>query len=84
MMDGNFAIYELIVLILFYGVYCLLLKFNGQIKQFFDNKCCSKESPKTGEIPMDDNNPGNPELFSDKMVWNLQNTLAKTKINVGA
>ena len=84
MMDGNFAIYELIVLILFYGVYCLLLKFNGRIKQFFDNKCCSKESPKTGGIPMDDNNPGNPELFSDQMVWNLQNTLAKTKINVGA
>ena len=68
MMDGKFAIYELIVLILFYGVYCLLLKLNGRIKKFFDNKCCSKKSPKTGEIPMDDNNPGNPELFSDQMV----------------
>jgi len=68
MIDGLFLSYELILLFLFYGIYCLLLKFNGRINQFFKNKCCSKESSKSGEIPMDDNNPANPESFSNEVV----------------
>ena len=72
MIDGRFLTYELILLFLFYGIYCLLLKFNGRINQFFKDKCCSKESSKSGEIPMDDNNPANPESFSNEVVRNFE------------
>ena len=60
MIDNVLQTYELIILNLMYGIYCLLVTFNGRIRKFIANKC-SKATPKTGEFPLDENNPANSE-----------------------
>ena len=62
MIDNTLAIYECILLIFFYGIYCTLLKFHGKIKKC---RCCKKEP--IPEISLD--NPDlNPELSGNHEV----------------
>ena len=60
MIDNVLQTYELIILNLVYGIYCLLVTFNDRIRKFIANKC-SKPTPTTGEFPLDENNPANSE-----------------------
>ena len=67
MIDNVLQSYELIILILVYGIYCILLKFNGRIRKFIDNKC-SKPTPKTGELQLDDHNPVSSEPANQEVL----------------
>ena len=68
--DQQLPIYENIILVIIYGVYCLVMKFHGRMKNAMAKKCCSK-TQKIDNVPMDDNSgiypnldnasPGSPE-----------------------
>ena len=68
MVDNVLQVYELIILILVYGIYCLLLKFNSRIRKFIDKKC-SKTAPKAGELQLDDHNQASSEP-DNQVVYN--------------
>ena len=67
MIDNVLQSYELIILILMYGIYCILLKFNGRIKNFMKNKC-SRPTSKTGELQLDDHNPASSEPANQEVL----------------
>ena len=51
-LDETLEIWENIVLILIYGIYCLVVTFNGKMKNCINRKC-SKAS-ETGNVQMED------------------------------
>ena len=77
MIDGILKIWELIVLILLYVVYCILLKFHGKIQNY---RCGNKKHKP--EISLE--NPDNQELSNNHEVCitgpqNRFDTLANCK-----
>ena len=68
--DQQLSIYENIILVIIYGVYCLTMKFHGRMKNALAKKCT--KTRKIENIPMNDNSgsiypnldcaiPGSPE-----------------------
>ena len=59
-MDEQLPIYENIILIIIYGVYCLTMKFHGRMKNAMAKKC--SKTRKIDNVPMDDNSGIYPKL----------------------
>ena len=58
--DQQLPIYENIILIIIYGVYCLTMKFHGRMKNAMAKKC--SKTRKIDNVPMDDNSGIYPKL----------------------
>ena len=79
--DQQLPIYENIILVIIYGVYCLTMKFHGRMKNALAKKCT--KTRKIDNIPMNDNSgsiypnldcaiPGSPEQQEVNHIYKLE------------
>ena len=65
--DETLEIWENIILILIYGIYCLVMKLNGKLKNCIIKKC--SKAADTGNIPMEDYvNPDANNMVNAKVI----------------
>ena len=75
-LDETLEIWENIVLILIYGIYCLVVTFNGKMKNCIIRKC-SKAS-ETGNVQMEDiANPDGDNMVSVHKKVNMTTLISK-------